>query len=79
VNGDWGYVSGRTTETFAGGPFDGVTTSPPFSINRVVGGGQAGANYQINQYVFGIEGDFDWWGNPRNLPASMPSVISPKA
>lgn len=62
VNGGWGYASGTTTETFVGGPLGSVTASPPFSINRVVGGGQVGANYQINQYVFGIEGDFDWSG-----------------
>jgi outer membrane immunogenic protein len=62
VNGGWGYASGKTTDTIVGGPLGGVTASPPFSINRVVGGGQFGANYQINQYVFGIEGDFDWSG-----------------
>src|SRR5579862_7004496 len=28
-----------------------------------LGGGQVGANYQINNFVLGIEGDFDWFAN----------------
>jgi outer membrane immunogenic protein len=31
-----------------------------------VGGGQVGANYQINALVLGIEGDFDWFANNNN-------------
>jgi outer membrane immunogenic protein len=27
-----------------------------------LGGGQAGFNYQVNQFVFGVEGDFSWSG-----------------
>ena len=31
-----------------------------------LGGGQVGANYQINNFVLGIEGDFDWLANNNN-------------
>src|ERR1700683_81644 len=31
-----------------------------------LGGGQVGANYQINNFVLGIEGDFDWLPNNNN-------------
>jgi len=31
-----------------------------------VGGGQAGFNWQINNVVVGIEGDFDWFANNNN-------------
>src|SRR5579862_3375028 len=31
-----------------------------------LGGGQVGANYQINNIVLGVEGDFDWFANNNN-------------
>ena len=31
-----------------------------------IGGGQVGANYQVNNFVFGVEGDFDWASNNNN-------------
>ena len=31
-----------------------------------LGGGQVGANYQINNFVLGVEGDFDWFANNNN-------------
>ena len=33
---------------------------------RFIGGGQVGANYQINQFVIGVEGTFDWAANNNN-------------
>jgi outer membrane immunogenic protein len=45
------------------------TWSDPFSFGTVshnadgfLGGGQAGFNYQVGQFVFGAEGDFTWSG-----------------
>ena len=37
-----------------------------------VGGGQVGANYQINSVVLGIEADFDWFANNNNSSAGVP-------
>jgi outer membrane immunogenic protein len=31
-----------------------------------LGGGQVGANYQIQDFVLGVEGDFDWFANNNN-------------
>ena len=31
-----------------------------------VGGGQVGANYQLNSFVVGVEGDFDWFADNNN-------------
>jgi outer membrane immunogenic protein len=31
-----------------------------------LGGGQVGANYQIQNFVLGVEGDFDWFANNNN-------------
>jgi len=28
--------------------------------SSAIGGGQVGCNYQVSQFVFGIEGDYDW-------------------
>jgi len=55
------YVGGN-----AGYGFATATVSDDFGdsisedLNGFIGGGQAGANYQIGAFVFGIEGDFDW-------------------
>jgi outer membrane immunogenic protein len=38
------------------------------------GGGQVGANYQINWLVVGVEGDFDWLANNNN---SSNTVVTP--
>ena len=54
----------------AGGGFLGSTWSDPLTgaNNRFnsgvgfLGGGQIGANYQVNRLVLGVEGDFDWTG-----------------
>jgi outer membrane immunogenic protein len=43
--------------------------SGSFNISGALVGGQIGANYQINQFVLGIEGDGDW----QNLDATTNS------
>lgn len=48
---DWG----STKWTFTNG---GAITNPPFT--GVLGGGEAGYNYQTGKWVFGIEGDTGW-------------------
>ena len=47
-----------------------------------IGGGQVGANYQINQFVIGVEGTFDWASNNNNnngvgvvVPGSVPLEV----
>ena len=41
-----------------------------------IGGGQVGANYQFNNFVVGVEGDFDWAANNNNTSNGVvvPSV-----
>jgi len=39
-----------------------------------VGGGQVGFNYQTGNFVFGVEGDFDWAANNNN---SLTGVVGP--
>jgi outer membrane immunogenic protein len=56
IGGDIGYAWGRdsvNTPFFAGGVADFASNSP----QGVIGGGHIGYNYQINQFVLGIEGD----------------------
>ena len=67
VGGAWGDVN--TTKLGEGGtgiPFDGFSTGSQFdfSPNGVLGGGQLGYNYQMMNWVFGVElagsvSDFD--------------------
>jgi len=48
-----GYGFGNVDPKFAGGSLDN------FDINGVVGGVHAGYNYQMNQFVLGVEADAD--------------------
>ena len=56
------YVGGNLGAGFANSswtdPFTGAHDT--FSKDGFIGGGQVGANWQINALVLGIEGDFDW-------------------
>jgi outer membrane immunogenic protein len=42
-------------------PFVVAATTRGLSADGFTGGGQLGVNYQINQFVFGIEGDFSFY------------------
>ena len=61
ANGGWGSSSFNTT--FMPGQFpntiDFTTQGPHTSVNGGVYGGQLGYNWQLNNWVLGVEGDFD--------------------
>jgi outer membrane immunogenic protein len=45
----------------------GLNFSPGNDNNGAfIGGGQVGVNYQVNNIVLGVEGDFDWAANNNN-------------
>jgi outer membrane immunogenic protein len=76
-NGGYGWSNPSTTAT----PFQnfpGLAVIPPFAfsqnVNGAVFGGQLGYNYQIANWVVGVEGDFDWAGI-NNASSSL--AISP--
>ena len=52
--GQWGNNSGSVVDNSTSGT---VTTSGSYNTSGVVGGGLVGYNYQINQFVLGVEGD----------------------
>ena len=70
VNGGWG---------------DGLSNWLPsgqnsFSVGGYVLGGTAGYNYQVGQYVWGIEGDFDWThvaGNSGQTCGAISDLVPP--
>jgi outer membrane immunogenic protein len=53
-----GWGQGSVTDSLFGLSFSNHNNNAVF-----IGGGQIGGNYQINNFVFGIEGDFDWAAN----------------
>ncbi len=53
VNGGRGWGTTRHTDDFG-------VTSGNFSTNGGVAGGTYGFNWQVNRFVIGFEGDFDW-------------------
>jgi outer membrane immunogenic protein len=60
VGGDVGYGFAQSTGTIAsaGGGFASVPYS--FNVNGPLAGGFIGGNYQMGQYVFGAEADWQW-------------------
>jgi len=60
---------------------DGVTgTTGSFPTSGFLVGGTAGVNYQIAEYVFGIEGDGDWTnlrGNSGSTCGGISAVVTP--
>jgi len=53
IGANVGYAWGDTT---------GTAFTPPgnFEISGPLAGGQVGVNYQVNNFVFGIEADYQW-------------------
>ena len=57
INGGWGWGNGKWTANTAVGNF-----SANANDNGGIIGGTLGFNYQMNAFVFGVEGDWDWSG-----------------
>jgi outer membrane immunogenic protein len=63
------YVGGNLGGAWEHGTLTDSVFGLGFSGNSngvFIGGGQAGFNYQISNFVFGVEGDFDWASNNNN-------------
>jgi outer membrane immunogenic protein len=57
-----------------------IGTTGSFPISGYLIGGTAGINYQIAEYVFGIEGDGDWTnltGNSGSTCGAISAVVTP--
>jgi len=57
INGGWGWGNGKWTANTAVGNF-----SANANDNGGIVGGTLGFNYQMNAFVFGVEGDWDYSG-----------------
>jgi hypothetical protein len=76
VGGGW-LDSNSTVVTNTGAAFPPGSVSSP-KASGILGGGQLGWNWQIGQWVLGIEGDYSWSGmDGDNAHAS--TVVPPKA
>jgi outer membrane immunogenic protein len=68
-NGGWGWTSSNNVTVTPTGAIAGAF--PAFSISQQadgpVFGGQAGYNYQVGSWVFGIEGDVDGFGSQKGF------------
>jgi outer membrane immunogenic protein len=54
------YVGGNFGSPFAKSTWNGGGLSSQESSTDLMGGLQAGCNYQISTWVFGAQGDYDW-------------------
>jgi outer membrane immunogenic protein len=72
------YVGGNLGAGFAhsswSDPFTGADNT--FNKTGFIGGGQIGANWQIDALVLGIEGDFDWTGLKGSTHDSLANTIN---
>jgi outer membrane immunogenic protein len=57
LGGNFGTVFAAETWTLASAPAGTVLSN--YTTNGLLGGGQAGCNYQISKFVFGIQGDLE--------------------
>lgn len=73
ANVGWGFATITDTGTISGGLLGGASASGSGSKNAILGGGQIGYNYQINQFVLGVEGDFDYSGLSSSSSAGIVS------
>jgi outer membrane immunogenic protein len=61
IGGQAGYGWGSSDETFFNGPnAPGFAGTQKYDIKGGVAGGVVGYNYQVNSFVFGVEGEFNW-------------------
>jgi outer membrane immunogenic protein len=71
IGGNFGgaWVHRNETDSRFGLNFDNGTNNGVF-----IGGGQVGFNYQVNNFILGVEGTFDWAANNNN---SVNGVVIP--
>jgi outer membrane immunogenic protein len=72
------YIGGNLGAGFASSSWSDFFTGAhdTFSKDGFIGGGQIGANWQINVLVLGIEGDFDWTGLKGSGHDSLANTIN---
>ena len=72
------YVGGNIGAARAKRDWADVTRGLAFSQSsdaRFIGGGQAGFNYQFNNFVIGVEGDIDWIARNQNSPSIVVPAV----
>jgi len=85
VGAEFGYAWATTqstvlTQATAAPAFPVGYAFNPVSLNGPLGGFYGGYNYQINQFVIGVDGDYNWgdvWGNSSDAsPAPRPGFVA---
>ena len=74
VGGHVGYLWGRTHVEE-----EGTVVEDGAPTNGVIGGALAGYNWQYNQFVFGLEGDFGWTNAKGTGTAQQTTTITTQA
>jgi len=69
----YGWASDTATMLVGNVAFP-VGSAWPINSNGVLGGVQTGFNYQVNNWVFGVEGDFSWTSANGNATLISPLV-----
>ncbi len=75
--GSWGRnrsISNGTNNGTANGTLGSLKSEGDFSGGIV--GGTVGCNYQVNQWVFGIEGDYSWSGAQGSSNLVFPPFVA---
>jgi outer membrane immunogenic protein len=56
------WATSQSTNITGGTAFPAGTVQNPINYSGILGGFYGGANYQFNQFVVGIDGDYTWAG-----------------
>jgi outer membrane immunogenic protein len=60
IGAEGGANWGRSTNVDITPGFIGLPVTNPFDLRGALAGGTIGCNYQVQKFVFGIEGDLSW-------------------
>jgi outer membrane immunogenic protein len=75
VGGNIGAAWNQATVNDIVPPGVGLNFGNPNPNGFFIGGGQIGANYQIQAFVMGVEADFDWAANRNNSGPGMATAL----
>jgi outer membrane protein OmpA-like peptidoglycan-associated protein len=76
LGADWGHMPGSASVTPSGAVPRSALGFSHGSDTTITGGGQAGYNYQMNNFVLGVEGDFNGGGPSSTTTMPTPTVPS---
>jgi len=74
--GQIGYGWGRARATATAGVFNGADKTAQYNVSGELGGGEIGCNYQVGNWVWGVEVDGSWAAKDGQNNLIAPFVVT---